>query len=179
MDDVCFIQTVFDFTSFDVDDCFFYGPWNCTSFGVRHQAFGTQYTTQTTNNAHHIGCCYCNVKTEPVFILDFGDQILCSYEIRTSCQSFFSFVAFCEYQYTNCFTCAVGKNDCTTNLLISMSAVNAQTNMCFYSCIKLCCGSFLHQIDSFCCIIESCSVYQFRSFNIFFSSFHFRDLLMW
>ena len=179
MNDVCLIQTVFDLTCFDVVDCFCNIHGYCACLGVGHQAFRTQHTTQTANNAHHIGSCYCNVETEPVFILNLRNQILCAYEIRTCCKCFFSLCTLCEYQYTNCFTCTVRKNYGTTNLLISMSAVNTQTNMCFYCSVKFCSRCFLYQIDCICCIIQHCAIYELSCLAIFFTSFHFRDLLMW
>ena len=179
MDDVRLIQTVLNLTGFDIVDCFCYVHRNCASLRVRHQALRAKHTTQTANNAHHVRRSNCNVKTKPVFILDLRNQILCSYEIRAGCKSLFSLVALREYQNTNCFACAVWKNNGATHLLISMSAVNAQTNMRFYCCVKLRCRCFLHQINRVCCIIKHCLINELCSLAVFFSSFHFRDLLMW
>src|SRR5699024_825885 len=107
-----------------------------TCLGVRHQAFRTQHTTQTSYHAHHIRCGNHYVIIKPVLILDLRDQFLCSYKFSSCLFCLICFGILCEYQYTNLLTGSVRKNNCATDLLICMTSVTSCSDMSLDCLVK-------------------------------------------
>ena len=159
MDNICFIQTILDFTCFNIINSLCNIHCNRTGFWVWHQAFWSEDTSQTTNYAHHVRCCYYNVKIEPSLILDSWNEFFATNEICTCCFCFCHFITFSEYKNTNCFTSTVRQNNGTTYLLVSMTAIYTKTDMSFYGFIKFCNCCFLNKANCFSHIILCCTIY--------------------
>lgn len=136
MDNVCFVQSVLNLTSFDIVDCFCYVHCNCSGFRVWHQTFWSKYTSETSNNTHHVRCSNNNIEFKPSFVLDLWNQILCSYVICSGCFCFFCFCIFCKYKDTNFFTSSVRKHYCSTDLLVSVTSVTTCSDVSFDCLVK-------------------------------------------
>ena len=127
---------------------------------------------ETADHTHHIGRCDDDIKAEPVFLGDLVNEILTANEISTSCLSSFILIFLAEYANPYSLTSAVRQYNCTTNLLVSVSGVNAQTDMSFYSFIKLCLSVFANQTQCFFRSILLAGIYSLAAVNILFSVFH-------
>lgn len=139
--DVGLINAVFNFTCFDIGDCLCNIHGDGAALGVGHQALRAENAADSTDNAHHIGSCNADIKTEPVFGLNLFDHIFIADEIRARFLCFASLVALCKNENANNLTGAVGQNDCAANLLVCVTGVNAQTDMRFNGFVELClCG---------------------------------------
>ena len=66
----------------------------------------------------------------------------------------------------------MGQNDRAANLLIGVTAVNAQLHMHFHRLVKLGLAGFDGDIQRFVHIIESCAVEQLGAVDIFLTVFH-------
>ena len=174
MDNVCLVKSVLNLTSFDILDCFCNVHCYCTSLRVRHETFRSKYSSETSNNTHHIWCSYNYVEFEPVLVLDLWNELVSTYEICSSSFSFLSFSVFSKYKDTNLFTCSVWQYNCSTNLLVSVTSVTTCSDMSLDCLIKFCYCSFFNQCYCVCYIIECSSVDGFCSLNVFLSSFHYK-----
>ena len=135
MDDVGFVQTVLDLTSLCFLNSFYNVRSYSASFWRRHQASWTENFTQTANNAHHVRASDDNVEIHPA-ALDFLHVLVRASVVCASCQSCVNLVAFAEYHNANGFAGAVWQNDRATNLLLSVTGVNAQSYMDLYGFVK-------------------------------------------
>ena len=178
MNNVCFVQTIFDLTCFNVINSLCNIHCNSSCFRVWHQAFWSEYTSETTNNTHHIRSSYNYVKLKPSFVLDLRNEFLAANIISTSCFCFCNFIAFCKYKNANFLTCSVRQYNCTTYLLVCMTSIYTKTDMSFNCFIEFCNCCFLYKVNGLSWIILNCSVYQLCSLNIFFTSFHDSNLLV-
>ena len=116
MSDSGLINTIFNLTSFDFLDGLGDIHGNGASLGVGHQALGAQQTGDAADGTHHIGGRNADVKTEPVFALDLGNQIGIADEVSASSLGFFSLGALGEHQNANLLAGAVGQNHGATVL---------------------------------------------------------------
>lgn len=90
MDDVCcFIQTVFDFTSFDVSLIAFVTSIVTVPVGVRHQSLWDPVHDPDDQQRLIISVLVLlQRQTEPVFILDLGSDPLGPYETAPAARAF-------------------------------------------------------------------------------------------
>ena len=87
----------------------------------------------------------------------------------------FDVVALGEHQNASGLTGTVGQNDCTTNLLVSVTGVNAQADVDLDGLIELCLGSLANQSQSLGGIVHLALVDQLCAVGILLSNFsHFR-----
>ena len=70
-------------------------------------------------------------------------------------------------------TGTVGKNNCASNLLVSVTGVNAETNVNFDGLVKLSLSSLASEVKSFIAFVELVSVNKLCAFNIFLTVFHY------
>ena len=172
MNDIGLVQTVLNLTGFNFLDCLCNVHRYGTGLRVRHQALGTQHTTQTSYNAHHIGSCNNYVEIKPVLALNLGNQLLSAYIISAGSLSLFRTVTLSEYQHANRLTGSVRQHDSSANLLVCMTSVYAQTDMNFYSLIELCLGSLQNISDCFRRRIHGGLVKRLYRLLILFTSLH-------
>ena len=147
MDDVGLVQSVLDLTGFDILDCLCDIHGNCAGLGVGHQTLRTKDTAETTDNAHHIGCSDYYVEIQPAFILDSGKELLAADEISACFLCLIQLRALCEYQDSDLLADTCGQNYRAADLLVSVTAVAACTNVDLNSLIKLRSCSFLCKCD--------------------------------
>ena len=139
MDNICLVQSVLNLTSLDIVDCFCNVHCYCTSLRVWHKTLRSEYTSETSNNTHHVRCSNYNIKVKPSFILDLRDKLVSAYKISSCCFCFFCLCILCEYKDTNFLSCSVRKNYSTTDLLICVTSVTTCSDMSFDCLIKFCC----------------------------------------
>ena len=121
-----------------------------TTLGVRHQATGTQYTTEGTNLTHDRGHSDDNINICPSTL----DLLNIFIETNIVSTCFFSsslLVRSTECEHTYYLTGTIGKRYYTTNHLICLTGVNAQTYVNINRSVKLGSSDFLHQ---------ACSLFQ-------------------
>src|SRR5699024_3421530 len=179
MDNVCLVKSVLDLTGFDLAYRLCHIHCNCSGFRVRHETFWSEYTSETSYNAHHIRCCNNYVEVKPSFILDLRDQLVSSYKISSCCFCFLSLCVLCKYKDADFLTCSVWKYNRTTDLLICVTSVTTCSDMSLDRLVKLCYCCFLNKCYCFIFIVEVSSLDQFRSFDIFLFSFHFTITSLW
>ena len=172
MNDVGLVQTIFNLTGFRIGHglCNIHG--NGTGFGVRHQAFRTEYTTQATDGAHHVRGCDDYIKLKPVFFRNFFYQILSADIVCTGFFGSSCTVAFREYQCTNGLTGTMRQYHRTAYLLVCVTRVNTQTDMQFYRLIKVRLCGLTQQFDGLVGIVQFCFINQLCAVAVFLSSFH-------
>ena len=127
--DVGLIDTIFNLTGFNIGDCLGNIHGDGSALGVRHQALRTKNTTDTTDNAHHIGGSYADIESKPVLGLDLLDHILIAYEISACFECFTSLITLCKDENANGLAGTVGENHCAAALLLTATEGNAQKDM--------------------------------------------------
>src|SRR5699024_5135731 len=145
MDNVCLVKSVLDLTCFDLIDSLCYIHCNCSGFRVRHETFGSEHTSETSYNAHHIRCCNNYVEIKPSFILDSRDQVISAYKISSCCFCFLSLCVLSEHKDADFLTCSVRKYNRTTDLLICVTSVTACSDVSLDRLVKLCYCRFLNK----------------------------------
>ena len=177
MDDVGLVQSVLDLTCFDIVDCLGNIHRDGTGLGVRHKAFRSEDTAETTDNAHHIRCGNDYVEIKPAVVLDTGKELLAADVISACCLCLIQLRTLCEYEHANLLAGAGGKDYCATDLLICMTSVAACTDVDLNSLIKFCSCGLLDKRNGFFRFINGCAVDKFRRFSILFTMFHICFLL--
>ena len=98
--------------------------------GVGHQAAGAQNLTQTANAAHHIGGSHDDVKIHEA-AGDLCDQLVIANDISASSLGSSCCGALSNSADADGLAGAVGQNDSAADLLVSVTAINAQTDVLF------------------------------------------------
>ena len=176
MADVGLIDTIFNLTGFNIGDCLGNIHGDGSALGVRHQALRTKNTTDTTDNAHHIGGSYADIESKPVLGLDLLDHILIAYEISACFECFTSLITLCKDENANGLAGTVGENDCAADLLVSVTGVNAQTDMSFNGFVELSLSGGENDFDTLFGIIKLLSVDSLHAFSILLAMLHIRYL---
>ena len=171
MNDVGLVQTILDLTSLSFLDSLSHIHGNSTSLGVRHQATGTEDLTEAAHNAHHVGGSDHHVEIHPA-ALDLLDHFFCTDKVSTGSLSCVGLLALADSQHADRFAGAVGQDDSATNLLVSVTAVNAQLYVHFYGLVKLGGTGLDAQVQCFVCIIKLAAVDQLEAVDIFLTVFH-------
>ena len=128
MDDVLLVQTVLDLTSLGLGNSLAQVGSNGTSLGVGHQAAGAQDLTETANAAHHVGGGDDNVEVHEA-AGDLCDQLVITDDVSAGCLSSSGGSALSDGADADGLAGAVGQNDSAADLLVSVTAVNAQTDV--------------------------------------------------
>ena len=172
MDDVGLVETILDLTSLSLCNSLCYVRSYSTSLRVRHQSTGTKHLTETTNQTHHIRGCDNYVEIHPVFLGDLVNQVLTADIVCACSLSCLILVFLAEYADTYLLTSTVRQNNCTTNLLVSVTGVNAQTDVCFDGLIELCLCVCANQRQCLVRCVLLCAVYSLAAVVIFLSVIH-------
>src|SRR5699024_12847009 len=130
MDDIGLVETVLDLTCFDIMNRFGNVHGYSSGFRVRHQAFRSEHTAQTSYNAHHIRCSNNNVEIKPSLVLDLRDQLVSAYKVSACCLCFLSLCVLRKYKDAHLLTCSVRKYYRTTDLLVSVASVTSCSDVC-------------------------------------------------
>ena len=172
MDDVGLVQAVFDLTGLGFGNSLRHVGGHGTSLGRGHQATGAQDFTQTANHAHHIRGSNDHVEIHPAFALDLLHIFVASGEVCASSQSSVYVVALAESQNPNGFTGAVRQNHGAANLLVSVTRVNAQTDVELYGFVELCLRGVAHHLYSVFYFIQLVALNGLSACYISFTMFH-------
>ena len=136
MNDVCLVKTILDLTSLSFLNSLSYIRGNSTSLGVRHKASRTEDLTESTNNTHHVGSCDNNLEVHPAAV-DLSNGVVVSDVVSASVLGSLLLVSLAEYQGAYLLTGTVGQNNCASDLLVSVTGVNAQTNVQLNGLVEL------------------------------------------
>jgi len=172
VDDVGLVETVLDLTCLSIGNSLSNIGGNGTCLGVRHKSTGSEDLTETAYNAHHVGGCDNNVEIHPVFLHDLVNEIHTAYELSACTLSSLELILLAEYKDSNALTCTVGEYNCASYLLISVTGVNAQTDMSLDSFVKFCLSALSCEIESLRSIIKLSSVNYLSGVNILLAMFH-------
>ena len=170
VNDVGLVETILDFTSFDLLDSSSDIGSHGAGLGRRHQALRAQEFAETADNAHHVRRSNDDIKVEPVFLGDSLDHIHAADIVSAGLFGLFSLGVLGKYQDSAGLAGAVGKNDRTADLLVSMTGVNAQSDVNFYSFIEFCFCGLADKGKSIFGFVLDRAVNFFRTVSIFFTS---------
>ena len=172
MHDTGLIYTILHLTGFDIVDGLCDVHCNCSALGVGHEALRSQYTSDTADSTHHIRCCHANIEAKPVLGLDLLNEVVIANEISARFLSLSRLIALCEYENANDLTCTVRQNYRTTNLLVSVTGVNTQTDVSFDCLVELSLAGRNDDVQPLSGIIQLGTVDSLEAFNIFLTMLH-------
>ena len=178
MADCLFVDSVLDFTCFDVVDSTSDIHGDGAGLGVRHQALRTEDFTETTDNTHHVGSCDDDVIIKPVFLLDLLNHLFAADEICACSLSFVRFCALADCKNTDGFTGTVGKNHNATDLLICVTGIDTEFDVQFYRFIEFGLCGLNGKSNSFSALVKFGAVDEFFRINIMFTAFHTNLLIL-
>ena len=118
-----------------------------TALRVRHQATGTEYTTQRTYLTHARRHGDDDIYICPS-TFDFLDIFIKTNIISTCLFGSCLLIRGTESQHARNLTCSVRKRYHATHHLVSLTRVYTQTYVHIYRSVKLSSGNFLHQFGS-------------------------------
>ena len=171
MDDVLLVQTVLDLTSLSLADSLAQIGSHSAGLGVGHQATGAQNLTQTANAAHHIGGSHDDVKIHEA-AGDLCDQLVIANDISASSLGSSSCGALSNSADADGLAGAVGQNDSAADLLVSVTAINAQTDVQLDSLVELGGSGLASQLQSLVHIVCLSRIDQLCSVDIVLAMFH-------
>ena len=171
MDDVLLVQTVLDLTGLGVGDSLANVGGHSAGLGVGHQTTGAKDLTQTANAAHHVGGGDQHVEVQ-VTALDLGDQIVVTDLLRTGSLSGLGGVALGDGNDADVLAGAVGQDHSAADLLVSVAAVNTQTDMQLNGLVKLGGGSLAGKLQRLGGLINLAALNELGSIRIFLTVFH-------
>ena len=171
VDDIGLIETILDLTGLGILNSLANFGGNCTRLGVRHEASRAEDLTETTNDTHHIGRSDNYVEIHPA-VLDLLYCIIICDVIGTCILCFLDLIAFCEYESSYGLTGTVRENNGASDLLISVTGVNAESDVELDSLVELSLSCFANEVASFSYLIELGRIDQFYAFVIFLSVLH-------
>ena len=122
-------------------------PW------VGHQATGAQNLTQTANAAHHIGGSHDDVKIHEA-AGDLCDQLVIANDISASSLGSSSCGALSNSADADGLAGAVGQNDSAADLLVSVTAINAQTDVQLDGLVELGGSGLAYQLQTLLGIVQ-------------------------
>ena len=171
MDDVLLVQTVLDLTSLGIGDGLADIGGNSAGLRVGHQTTGAQNLTETANAAHHVRGGDQNIEVE-VTAGDLGDQIVIADLLSACSLSGLGSVALGDGDDADILAGAVGQDDSAANLLVSVAAVNAQTDMQLNGLVELSGSGLAAQLQGFGGIVSLIVLDQLSSVDILLAVFH-------
>ena len=153
MNDVGFVKTVLDLTCLGFLDRLCDVGSNGTCLGVRHKTARTEDSTETAYQTHAVGSGDEHVEVHPVFLLDLPGHVLSAYEVSACFLCKLLVGAFADSENANVLTSTVGKYNRAANLLVCVTAVNAELYVKLNGFVKLGYGSLDDCIESLVSII--------------------------
>ena len=148
MDDTKLVDLEVNLTGFGLLDGFTDLHGNSASFGVRHQATGTQNTAESTHLGHYAGHGNDNVYIRPT-AFNLGDVFIKTVIISSGSFCLFFLVRSAEHEDADSLTSAMGQCHTTTHHLVGFTGVDTQTDVNIHRSIKLGVGDVLHDLNSF------------------------------
>ena len=172
MDDVGLVESVLDLTGFCLGDSLGNVRSDRTGLRGRHQATGTKDTTELTDDTHHVGSGDSNVEVQEAFVLDAVCKIFGTDDLCTGFFSGLGHIALGEDGDADALTGTVRENDCTTDLLVSVTGVDTQTDVSFDSFVELGFRCIADELESFVYLISLGFVDELFAVDIFLAVFH-------
>ena len=172
MDDVGLVETILDLTGLSFGNSLGNIGGNGACLGAGHKSAGAEDFTETADETHHVGRCDSNVEIHKAFALDPCDKILST---DYFCAGGYCCVCVCtlsENGDSDGTAGSVGKDDCAADLLVSVTGVNAQTDVNFNSLVKFSGCALNGKLKCLGRLIESGLVDELGAFIIFLSVFH-------
>ena len=171
MDDVLLVQTVLDLTGLSVGNSLADVGGNGAGLRVGHQTTGAQDLTETANAAHHVGGGDQNVEVQ-VAAGDLGDQIVITDLLRTGSLSGLGGVALGDGDNADVLTGAVGQDNSAADLLVGVTAVNAQADVQLNGLVELSGSGLAAQLQGLGGIVSLVILDQLSSVDILLAVFH-------
>ena len=165
VDDVGLVETVLDLTGLGVGDSLADLAGHGAGLRVRHQAAGTEDLTETANQAHHVGGGDEDVEIHPVLALDLLDHVLRADELGACGLGVLRGVALADREDAHGLAGAVGQNDGAADLLVGMTAVNAQLHVNLDGLVELGGAGLDAQVESLVDVIELKELFVCKSNN--------------
>ena len=165
MDDVLLVQTVLDLTGLSVGNSLADVGGNGAGLRVGHQTTGAQDLTETANATHHVGGGDQNVEVQ-VAAGDLGDQIVITDLLRTGG------VALGDGDNADVLTGAVGQDNSAADLLVGVTAVNAQADVQLNGLVELSGSGLAAQLQGLGGIVSLVILDQLSSVDILLAVFH-------
>ena len=171
MDDVLLVQTVLDLTSLGLGNCLAQIGSDSAGLGVGHQAAGTQHLTETANAAHHVGGGDDDVEVHEA-AGDLCDQLIITDNISAGCLSSSGSSALSDGADADGLAGAVGQDDSAADLLVSVAAINAQTDVQLDGLVELGGSGLASQLQSLVHIVQLSRIDLLCSVDIVLAMFH-------
>lgn len=99
-----------------------------TELRVRHEATGTKDLTDAANLGHHVRRSDSGVEVD-LALLDLGDELVGTDDVGAGSLGLAGLLALGEDGNTNGLAGAVGQGDGTTDVLVSLTSIDAQTEV--------------------------------------------------
>lgn len=96
--------------------------------GVRHEATGTKDLTNAANLGHHVRRSDSGVEVD-LALLDLGDELVGTDDVGAGSLGLAGLLALGEDSNTNGLAGAVRQGDGTTDVLVSLTSIDAQTEV--------------------------------------------------
>lgn len=96
--------------------------------GVRHETTGTKDLTDAANLGHHVRRSDSGVEVD-LALLDLGDELVRTDDVGAGSLGLAGLLALGEDGNTNGLAGAVGQGDGTTDVLVSLTSIDAQTEV--------------------------------------------------
>ena len=141
------ISTILNATALELLDSLSNVRGNRTELRVRHQATGAEDLTKTANLAHLVRSSNSSVEVE-LASLNLSSQLLSANDVSTSLASSISSSALSEHSNTDSLARAVRQGNRAAQLLISLTRVDAQTEVSLNSLVELRGCNLVDQLES-------------------------------
>ena len=172
MDDVRLVEAVLDLTGLRLRDGTGDIRRNRTGLRVRHEAARAKHLTEAADHTHHVRGGDDDVKIHPAFGLDLLDHVVAADILGAGIAGFLFLLRLADCEHADGLTRAVRQNNRAADLLVRMTAVNAQLYMDFNGLVELCCTCLYAELKRFFRIIKTAALDQLCAFDILFTVFH-------
>src|SRR5699024_721614 len=135
------------------------------------QAAGSEQLTEAADLAHHVGGGHDHVEVHEA-ALDLGDQVVITDDISAGSLSGGSSGALGDGADADGLAGAVGQHDSAADLLVGMTAVNAQTDVQLNGLIELGGGQLAGQLQRLVHIVQFGGIDLLGSVDIMLAVFH-------
>ena len=166
-----FVNSVLDFTGFDILDGFRDVHGDGARFGSRHKSFRSEEFTQTTDQTHHIRRGDADVKVKPS-ALDLLDDLFGSDDVGSGGGRFVGLGALGDDQNTERFAGPVRENDDASDLLVGVTGVDAETAVELDGLVEFRLAGFDGEFQRLSDFVRFGSVVRFDRIYVFLTAFH-------
>ena len=171
MDDVLLVQAVLDLTGLGFLDGLAQVGGHGAGLGVGHQAARSEQLAETADLAHHVGGGDHDVEVHEA-ALDLGDQIVVTDDISAGSLGGGSRGALGDGADADGLAGAVGQHDGAADLLVGVTAVNAQADVQLNGLVELGGGQLAGQLQRLGHIIQFGGIDLLGSVDIMLAVFH-------